>query len=75
MDRSEVNGIKTVAASVCSSVLLSLVVIGISDDPFVDSLMKKLVVVIGPNISDLVGTLGGDVISEESSNVTSVNIS
>ena len=72
MDRSEVNGIKTVAASVCSSVLLSLVVIGISDDPFVDSLMKKLVVVIGPNISDLVGILDGDVISDESSNVKSV---
>ena len=75
MDRSEVNGIKTVAPSVCSSVLLSLVVIGISDDTFVDSLMMKLVVVIGPNISDLVGTLEGDVISDESSNVTSVNIS
>lgn len=75
MDRSEVNGIKTVAASVWSSLMLSLVVIGISDDPLVDSLTKILVVVIGPNISDVVGTLDGDVISDKSSNVTSVNMS
>ena len=49
MDRSEVNDIKTVAPSVFSSVLLSLVVVGISDDPLVDSL-TKIFVVVGPSI-------------------------
>ena len=55
---SKVDDIKTVAPSVCISVLLSVVVTGI--DPLVDSIIKRLDVVLEVSISDVVGTLDCD---------------
>ena len=58
IEGSKVDDIKTVAPSVCISVLLSVGVTGI--DPLVDSIIKRLDVVLEVSISDVVGTLDCD---------------
>ena len=58
IERSKDDDIKTIAPSVCISLLLSVVVTGI--DPLVDSIIKRLDVVLEVSISDVVGTLDCD---------------
>ena len=58
IERSKDDDIKTSAPSVCISLLLSVVVTGI--DPLVDSIIKRLDVVLEVSISDLGGTLDCD---------------
>lgn len=58
IEGSKVDNIKTVVPSICISLLLSVVVTGI--DPLVDSIIKRLDVVLEVSISDLGGTLDCD---------------